>query len=76
MSIWIMIPLFFACGILPGICLGAFIAYKLMKAEVYEYVKASRRDQEYIKELQQNIGGGHEKVTRVQEVDGLSASGF
>ena len=38
-------------GLFAGFLLGAWASYRLLRSELYEYVKASRRDQATIHEL-------------------------
>jgi cytochrome c-type biogenesis protein CcmH/NrfF len=41
-------------GLIVGIGLGSWITWRVMRSEIYEYVKAARKDQDTIREL---IGG-------------------
>ena len=38
-------------GLLIGFGLGAWVAWRVLRSEIYEYVKAARKDQETIHEL-------------------------
>jgi cytochrome c-type biogenesis protein CcmH/NrfF len=38
-------------GLLIGFCLGAWITWRVLRSEIYEYVKAARKDQDTIREL-------------------------
>lgn len=45
-------------GLTFGFLAGCYCTYKVMKAEIYEYVKASRRDQEIINQLNKDLSNG------------------
>jgi hypothetical protein len=54
MDPWIMIWFGLSVGFVGFLCgfvLGFCAIYKMFKAEMYEYIKASRRDQEMINQL-------------------------
>jgi cytochrome c-type biogenesis protein CcmH/NrfF len=38
-------------GLLIGFGLGAWTTWRVMRSEIYEYVKAARKDQDNIREL-------------------------
>jgi cytochrome c-type biogenesis protein CcmH/NrfF len=38
-------------GLLIGFGLGAWITWRVLRSEIYEYVKAARKDQDTIREL-------------------------
>lgn len=38
-------------GLIVGAGLGSWITWKIVRSEIYEYVKAARKDQETIREL-------------------------